>query len=158
MHGIKLQGASTPPLAKSSNAFSCLLISFSLACASLSLSLRLFSSSTSLNSANSSEVGSYGTPFVKSNSLDRISVSCLCFMSIVTILLAGALPNGSVDGFVDEEDTGDIAAGEDLGGGEKKIVRVAGPSWSSVRFTVIDIAGLWYLSRGRNFCQTLRAP
>ena len=63
-------------------------------------------------------------------------------MSMVTILLAGAFPNGSVDGFVDEEDAGDIVAREDLGGVEKKTVRVAGPSWSRVRFTVIDIAGL----------------
>ena len=77
---------------------------------------------------------------------------------MVTILLAGAFPNGSGDEFVDEEDAGDVVAGEDLGGGAKKIVRVAGPCWSSVRFTVIDIAGLWYLSRGRNLRQTLRAP
>lgn len=47
-----------PPLAASSNAFSCLLVSFSLACAALSRSLLLLKSSSSLNSANSSGVAS----------------------------------------------------------------------------------------------------
>ena len=36
-----------------------------------------------------------------------------------------------------------------FGGGAKKTVNVAGPSWSVLRLTVIETAGLWYLSRGR---------
>lgn len=31
----------------------------------------------------------------------------------------------------------------------KWIVNEAGPSWSSLRDTVMGIAGLWYFSRGR---------
>lgn len=34
-------------------------------------------------------------------------------------------------------------------GDAKKTVNVAGPSWSVLRLTVIETAGLWYLSRGR---------
>lgn len=43
------------------------------------------------------------------------------------------------------------SAGEEdaLRGGAKKTVNVAGPSWSVLRLTVIETAGLWYLSRGR---------
>lgn len=77
---------------------------------------------------------------------------------MVSILLVGALTDGAVDGSVDEEGADDAVVEEDLEGGAKKTVRVAGPSWSRVRFTVIDIAGLWYLSRGRCLRQTLRAP
>ena len=51
-------------------------------------------------------------------------------MSIVAILSAGAYPDGAVDGSVDEEGAGDAVVEEDLGGGAKKIVSVAGPSWS----------------------------
>lgn len=69
-----------------------------------------------------------------------------------------ACPDGVADGSVDEEGAGDAVVDEDLGGGAKNTVSVAGPSWSLERLTVIDIAGLWYLSRGRCLRQTLRAP
>ena len=79
-------------------------------------------------------------------------------MSIVAVLSTGARTDGVVDGFVDKEDAGDDMEEEESGRGAKKTVRVAGPSWLRERFTVIDIAGLWYLSRGKCLRQTLRAP
>lgn len=52
---------------------------------------------------------------------------------------------------VDEVGAGDETADADDGfaEGAKNTVKVAGPVLSSVRSTVIDTAGLWYLRRGR---------
>jgi len=70
-------------------------------------------------------------------------------MLIVSILFDGLCPEGAVEWSVDDEGAGDAVADKYFEGGAKKIVRVAGPSWSAVRFTVMDMAGLWYLRRGR---------
>ena len=59
----------------------------------------------------------------------------------------------------------DVEAWEDIADADevlvvvaKKIDSVAGPVLSSERSTVMDTAGLWYLSRGRYWRHTLRAP
>jgi hypothetical protein len=52
-----------------------------------------------------------------------------------------------MSGLVVEETPGGVLAAAE--GEAKWIVRVEGPDWSAVRFTVMGMEGLWYFSRGR---------
>lgn len=68
---------------------------------------------------------------------------------MVSTLREGLCIEEAVDGSVDEEGAGEAVPDVEFEGGAKNTVRVEGPSWSTVRFTVIEMAGLWYLRRGR---------
>ena len=70
-------------------------------------------------------------------------------MSIDSVRSDGVCSEGGVDVLVDEAGAGDAVGEVEVGAGAKKIDRVAGPVWSVDRFIVIEMAGLWYLSRGR---------
>ena len=64
-----------------------------------------------------------------------------------------------MSGFVGLDEDGDselvLPDVDDCALGEKNMVMVAGLDWSAIRLTVIGIAGLWYLSRGRHSRQNL---
>ena len=80
---------------------------------------------------------------------ESISESRICFISIDSTRSKGACSDGAVLEDVEEEGADDEVVEASCSGGAKKMVRIAGPSWSFVRLTVIEIAGLWYLRRGR---------
>lgn len=102
------------------------------------------------NSASSSTVGTTGVALANPISREYISESLMCFISIDSSRSTG----GCVDSeefvvTVEDKISGEEDAEVVFGGGAKKMVNVAGPSWSVLRLTVIETAGLWYLSRGR---------
>ena len=87
-----------------------------------------------------------------------MSDSSILFMSIDSVRSKDACADEATPVvLVEEGAAGDVAVVV-CGGGAKKTVRVAGPLLSFVRLTVIETAGLWYLRRGRQLCQNLRAP
>lgn len=103
----------------------------------------------------SSGVADTTWPLVNFNNSDNISDSCLCFIWIVSVRMAtGVAATGEPF-----EDAGLVVDGTDEvefvveAGLVNWTVITAGPSWSSVRLTVIGTAGLWNFIRGRDIFQ-----
>lgn len=61
---------------------------------------------------------------------------------MTSTLFDGSSTEGALDVSAAEEGAGEAADEVGFGGGAKNTVRVDGPSWLLVRFTVMDMAGL----------------